>query len=205
MSAIENSKRKSKTRQEIAELRLELARLQSNRQPLCDEHVTPDEANTPKPNDATTQPADSAGNITPHVPTATKEPTTFRTADQIFQAVPNELRPGRDGWGPSATPRRRTLAERQHPGSNFNAQLAIQSVSVGYNTVRQNWTVTFHFTPREMRYHGWGTQQKIRHITLQGDRTLAERGPQDQRRNTDPCQGRHRLSRLGLCDWSSRR
>lgn len=156
-------------RQELAELRMELAQLRRAHDALLAEH----ENETAQPHDA--RPDEDTDEMPAPDDTGDEDIQTFTSADQIFRTIPEDLAPGRDGWDlPQRIAVERWLVDNI-PGNRFEARLEIENVTIGYSTVREDWSVSIDFAQREMRFLGWDTKQRIGRIVLHGDRAFADR------------------------------
>ena len=149
-------------RQEIAQLRLDLSQLKR----VLKQH----EAGQNDPAEEGTSPSDEPA----AEPNDKGKPRTFRSADEIYRSIPQNMRPARDGWD---IEERRTVSEwlkTNITGKRFEARKEISDVKLRYDTIKRIWEVSIYFKDEEMRYMSWDMKEQLNHIILRGDKTFSE-------------------------------
>jgi len=104
-----------------------------------------------------------------------EETRTFTSADQILRAIPEDLRPGRDGWDVVTRVEAEMWFVENIPGSTFEARMEVHQVAIRYNQTAEDWTVTVSFKYRERRYMNWDIEERLSSVSMRGDNDFATR------------------------------
>lgn len=105
-------------------------------------------------------------------------PRTFRSADEIYRAIPQDIQPARDGWSIVAKEKVAGWLSANIPGQRFSANKKIASVRVVRNHSEDNqWHVYLIFEYETMRYMNWKMSERLSTVRLSGDGAFVERVP----------------------------
>ena len=158
---VELEEENQRLRGELAELRLAMAQLR--REMDTDEDLEPGE-------DTSDQQTDDAA-----VEAGGEDVRTFGSADEIYRSIPENLRPGRDGWSRVETQDVSNWLSENVPGSSYESRLEVHQVQISYDTIAKDWRVSIHFKYRDMRFMSWGMEERVGMVVLRGDGDFAER------------------------------
>ena len=160
-------------RQELAQLRLELSQLKrelAKHKPAAEKKPAAGEADPGETDETSDSPEDGKEGESKDK----NKPRAFRSADEIYRSIPQDLRPARDGWD---IVERRTVEnwlKTNITGKRFEARKKVSKVEVDYDAIKQIWEVTLLFEHEEMRYMSWEMEEHVYGVVLRGDKAFAE-------------------------------
>jgi len=162
-------------RQELADLRLQVATLKQQLQRLEAAHDQPAEAEGVKQDNGTEQApglpaAEGEGDAD-----ANAQVRVYESVDEIYRAIPRELSPGRDGWDVVKIQAVEAWLKEAIPGSRYSARKQVSSLRIAYDSIEKNWTVTLGFEAVQSRFMQWGMEERIATVVLRGDQAFADR------------------------------
>lgn len=158
-------------RQELAQLRLTLSQLQRE----LKKHAPEDDAEEVEQGDIDPESDSPEGGTEDPESKDKSKPRTFRSADEIYRSISQDMRPARDGWD---VVEKRTVSEwlkTNVTGKRFEARKKIGVVKIAYNSLNRIWEVSLNFEHEKMRYMSWDMEEQLYQIVLRGDKDFAEK------------------------------
>lgn len=155
-------------RQELAQLRLELS--QAKRE--LKKHAADADENAA--DQSPSEPADPQAAQPDEKKDDKGKPRVFRSADEIYRSIPQDMRPARDGWD---IVEKQTVADwlkTNITGKSYEARKEISDIKIRYDTIKRIWEVRLYFEYEKMRFMSWDMEERLNGVLLRGDKTFAD-------------------------------